>query len=611
MTSRRVLRIVYTMALAAIPVLPGFAGDVTLVRDGEAVAKIYTTWTALTPTEKELKNRRWRTANAEALVRSDLLRDLNYHLREMSGAELEVVTTENPQQVTGSAVVLGELAAKLGAVPQKESESQEGFRILTQGERVLIGGQSDAAVSHGVYALLTKLGCDWVMPGEIGEVIPRRRTVTVPETDESQAPAFQMRNLWYRGYNHPRLPEERARFELWKRRHRGGGKLRFLYGRVGGHVWGGFINRHKEEFEKDPTMLALRRDRDGKMKRMGPQLESTHPRVVELFVQDIKDAYRKSIEAGEWTKDTAAGFGIGPADGLGYSMSAESMLAGSGRIDPIVGEPDRTDLLILLGNQILEQVHKDYPNAHVGFYSYSTHADYPKRYKPNPKIVQIFAPINFSRFHGALDAISKTQAYYRDVVEQWGRLSREQGNMLIYRGYNWNLAENMLPYSKVKIWGDELPWYRHHGIVGLNVEGTKAWNVNGPSDYVFMKLAWDTSLKWQDLLHDYCRKSFGGAAEAMERYLLGIVETQRASGQEAGSYHAFHLIYDDQWVKDGARLLKKALKAATTQADRTRIEHFSYGLEMLRLYLEYHHATLRFDFPAAKAGYDAMRRPTT
>lgn len=592
--------------LASFSARAVWAGGVTIVRDGKPAAKLYTTWPVIAPTQEELKSRRWRVANAEALARNGLLLDLNYHLQKMSGAELEIVTTDNPNQVKGPGVVLDELAVKLGAEPQRVSESGEGFRILTKGELVLIGGQSDGAISHGVYELLRKLGCDWVMPGEIGEIIPTRRTVVVPETDESQAPAFQMRNLWYRGYNQPRLPEERARFGLWKRRHKGGGKLQFAYGRVGGHVWGAFISRHKVEFEKDPTMYALCRTADGSVKRKGPQLESTHPRVIQLFVQDIKEAYRKNLESGEWAKDTAAGFGIGPADGLGYSMSAESVVAGSGRIDPIVGELDRTDHLILLGNQILEQVHKEYPNAYVGFYSYSTHADYPSRYKPNPKIVQIFAPINFSRFHGVLDANSKTQTYYRDVVEQWGRVSREQGNILIYRGYNWNLAENMLPYTKVKIWGEELPWYRHNGIIGLNVEGTKAWNVNGPSDYVFMRLAWDTSLNWQEVLHDYCRKSFGHAADPMERYLRNIIETQHASGQEAGSYHAFHLIYDDAWVKAGGRLIKKALKSANTEADRTRVQHFSYGLEMLRLYLEYHKATLRLDFPAVKAAYDAM-----
>ena len=71
-------------------------------------------------------------------------------------------------------------------------------------------------------------------------------------------------------------------------------------------------------------------------------------------------------------------------------MSQESLQIGAGRVDPIVGEPDRTDELVLLGNRVLEKVLPDYPNAYVGCYSYSTHADFPLRYQPHPHYVQIF-----------------------------------------------------------------------------------------------------------------------------------------------------------------------------------------------------------------------------
>lgn len=595
--------------MAAGTLMAWARAEVPLVLDSRPLARIYLAGPASVPalSAAELKalTPAQRAERAAAETMAEAAGELNYHLGKMAGAALEVVANADAGAVKGPAVVLGPLAVELGAAPQKTSASQEGFRILVKGDRVLIGGEGPDAVLFGVYALLETLGCDWVMPGEVGEVIPRRTSVAVGPMDVSSAPDFLFRSLWYRGYNPPRLPEEAARFQQWLRRQRRGTWTHPASG-TGGHVWDAFIKRHKEEFDKDPTMLALRRAPDGTMKRMGPQLESTHPRVVELFVQDIKDTYRKNIEAGLWTKDTPAGFGIGPADGLGYSMSAEALLAGSGRIDPIVGELDRTDELVLLANRVLEEVHKEYPNAYAGFYSYSTHADYPARYKPDPKLVAIFAPINFSRFHSLTDANSKTQAYYRDVVEQWGRLAKEQGNVLIYRGYNWNLAENMLPYTKVRIWGEELPFYKRQGIVGLNVEATKAWGVNGPSDYVFMKLAWDTSLDWRRVLRTYCERSFGGGAQAMERYLLGLIERQHGAGQEAGSYHAFPLLYDEAWVSAAERDLAEAAAKASGEAERTRIGYIGTSVEALKRYLAFHRAYCAFDFAGAKAAFDAL-----
>lgn len=589
-------------AMVVMSVGAGAAG-VTVIRNGQPLAKIYVRGPLEAPATAN--PRKAPSPDEQVLARAETVRELNYHLQKMSGTPLEVVATDDAAQVQGPAIVLGELAVALGAVPQKTTALKEGFRLLTKGNLVLIGGESDAAVRHGAFALLRTLGCDWVMPGTIGEVIPARTTVTIPEADASQAPDFLVRNLWYRGYNQPRLPAEDERFTQWLHRQQGGRAEYNLFG-AGGHVWDAFIARHKAEFAKDPTMLALCRDRDGVLKRMGPQLESTHPRVVELFVQDIKDTYAKNIAAGTWTKDTVAAFGIGPADGLGYSMSPEALAMGAGRIDPVMGEADRTDEVVLLGNRILEQVKQEYPNCYVGFYSYSVHADYPARYTPDPHIVPIFAPISFSRLHSVLDPNSKTQAYYRDVVEQWARLAKKQGNVLIYRGYNWNLAENMMPYSKVRIWGEELPYYKARGITALNVEATKAWAVNGPSDYVFMRLAWDTSRKWQDLLHEYCVNAFGAAAPPMERYLLRLIATQHGAGQEAGSYHAFPLIYNEAWVKQGQADFAQAQKLAQTPEQKTRVQHFADNLEALRLYLDYFQATLRLDFPAVKTKFDAM-----
>lgn len=534
--------------------------------------------------------------------------ELTYHIQRMSGAELEVLMIDDVSKVPTPAIVLGEHAVELGATPTKTGESKEGFRILTKDGRVLIGGESDDAVLFGVMELLRKLGCDWVMPGTVGEIIPRRASVTVPTMDVAQAPDFAMRRLWYRGYRtkeHPAIPAEGERFQHWLRRHKGG-TYSAVVGQTAGHAWDVFIARHKAEFDADPSMLALRRDHDGTMKRMGPQLEAVNPKVAQLMAEDIKAVYAKNIAEGKWTKETAAGFPIGPADGLGYSQSPEAIAANSGAMDPTLGEADQTDLVVLLGNRVIEIVHKEYPNAYVGFYSYSVHGSYPQRYTPHAKMGVIFAPIAFSRFHSVTDEHSPTQTIYRKVVEQWGALARRQGNPLMYRGYNWNLAENYLPYTKVWIWGEEIPFYKRMNMQGLNVEATKQWATLAASDYIFMRLAWDASQDWRVLLREFCEHSYGKGAAMMEQYHLALANRQRDARQEAGSYHAFHLMYDEAFVASQQKLINAALAAADTDDDKTRIGFVNGSNDALRLYLAYHKATREFDFIEAKKRYDAM-----
>lgn len=569
-------------ALVLALTVPFFsASALTLIQDGKPAARIY--------------------LSEDSPYLQKAVEDLNYHFEKMSGSRLEVVTVSSPAEIKDAAIVLGELAIQAG-VKVEPSRFQNSIRILKEGDRLLIAGETPSVTVTGIYTFLSELGCDWVMPGVIGEVIPRQSTVTVADLDIKQTPSFWGRNLWYRGGIRINTEQDAEEFHLWRMRQRMDAPKE-TPNLGAGHAWDSMIKRYKDEFEKDSTMLALVRDRDGNLVRKGPQLESTHPGVVELFIRDIKEQFAKK----NWPKDKEVAFAIGPADGLDYSLSSESALAGSGRVDPLTGSPDVTDLCVLLGNEILSRIGEEYPNVSLGYYTYSVHGDYPVRYKPHPRLNQIFAPINYSRYHSPLADNSKTWPYYVKVVEQWSELAKEQGNKLSYRGYNWNLAENMVPYSKLRIYGEEIPWYHDMGFIAVNIEATKAWAVNGPSDYLLAKLLWDADQEWRPILKDYCRKSFGGGAGDMEAYLLDLTERQHNAGQEAGSYHALHLIFDRDFVRTSRGRIEKAMAAAETSEEKTRASYFLYPLEQLDLYLQLREAFTQFDFSRAAKLYEELQ----
>ncbi len=259
------------------------ARPVTLVADAKPLAKIYVS-------SRDLGK---KTAGAfpprEIPYVALAVEDLNYHLGRMAGAKLEVVETDDEKVIKGPALVLGSLADKLGCVVEPTKWS-EGYRILVRGQQVLIQGEKPQGVSYGIYSLLGKLGCDWVMPGKLGEIIPNRPTVEVPAMDERSAPDFGMRELWYRGGAALVTEQEVADFELWKRRQRLGVAEALRYNGTG-HEWHAIIDRHKAAFDADPEMLALVRQPDGSLARKGPQLEVTNPKLVELVVEDIRQKF--------------------------------------------------------------------------------------------------------------------------------------------------------------------------------------------------------------------------------------------------------------------------------------------------------------------------------
>lgn len=52
---------------------------------------------------------------------------------------------------------------------------------------------------NAVRGFLMKLGVRWYMPCELGEVVPKMKSITLPKIDETVKPDFEMRRLAVRG----------------------------------------------------------------------------------------------------------------------------------------------------------------------------------------------------------------------------------------------------------------------------------------------------------------------------------------------------------------------------------------------------------------------------
>ena len=333
----------------------------------------------------------------------------------------------------------------MGANAAFTTPSKESYRILLKDGRLLFGGETLVGARHAMYSTLRKLGCDWVMPGPEGEVIPQSASVTLDVGDESSKPDWEVRAPWYSGGTTIVNSDEVRQFTQWLMRMQqnahGPKSPRFL---SGGHFWETEAkNSFAEALKNDPEMYALIRQPDGTMKRRGPQLDTSNPKLYELIEKWVHKQYENR------PKDATLCLNIGPADGNGFSQDPQSVLLGSGRMDPLTGDNDNTDLLVAYTNKLLEKLVPEYPNLYLGWYLYCVYADYPMKHKPHPHLALDIADITQSRYHSTLDRSSPSRIYYKGVLDQWGKLAKEQGNPLWYYGYNWNLSENLMPYQPV------------------------------------------------------------------------------------------------------------------------------------------------------------------
>lgn len=567
------------------------AADVTIIEKSKPIAKIY-----IHPDEtKPVKRMKFHIMMKKPSELFTAIEDLNYHLEQMSGTKLEIIEESDPKKITTPAVVVGKLAKELGATCEA-TDWQESYRILIKDGVVLIGGERDVASSYGVYDFMQILGCDWVMPGPLGEVIPKCNTVTVAEADIKNKPDFGLRWMWIGGNKKHFKPGIIDQYNQWLTRQCLGTSEKFRERLTEGHMWHHVVRKYKEEFKKNPEMLALVRLPDGTYKRQGPQLEVTNPKVIDLIVRYIREKFTKM----GWNKEKRITLGVGPADGHDFSQSPKSRALSLDRTSPIAGVKDATDSVIKLANDVLKKIGEEYPNLTLGVYIYSAHNEFPQIVVPNPRILPIFAPIGYSRLHSNIDPHSKTRAYYKQIVKKWVKSAKVSNTPLMVYEYNWNLADNMLPYTRIKSMAEDIKFYKKYGFFGMTIESKKLWATVAPTNYVFAKMTWNSSLDWKKVLVEFCKKAYGPAAKDLEQYYLRLAKIQSESGQEAGSYYSTPLIFDDNYMKAARADIDKALaNTKLTEKQLKRVKGVNFGFHTLELYLDWNNASNEFDFVKA------------
>ena len=154
-------------ALSLLVALPAVALD--LVRDGKPIATIV----AAAPIEvaesapakgKAAPKRKPAPETDEQYA----VRVLNEWVKKITDTELPIA---GQAPVNGPAIFVGQAALAAGLkLDDIASLSREGVRIVADGKRVLIAGQSEAATLKAVCRFLEALGCRYLMADPLGEV---------------------------------------------------------------------------------------------------------------------------------------------------------------------------------------------------------------------------------------------------------------------------------------------------------------------------------------------------------------------------------------------------------------------------------------------------------
>ncbi|MDA8085694.1 MAG: DUF4838 domain-containing protein [Nitrospiraceae bacterium] len=472
-------------------------------------------------------------------------REFRSYVEKISGARLPIQTAppdEKPSMERGrDYVLIGEspYTRKLGV--SAAGLRPDGFRIIARGNcLVLIGrdyagppmtGMSrtfslnetynpDTGISafgqtgtlYAVYRFLEKyLGVRWYMPGRLGEVIEKRASIRIADTQFEASPDFTYRR-WYFAYGFgSRQYDEAAR---WYRRAGFGADFPVELNDTFDIFAKKYLGVHPEYFYCN-----------GKVRPHHIVLDQ--PGVAGQFVKDI-NAYFDSHPLQRVYPLMADDFYLGTNSGKDKRLKAAD--------DPSMGPEGRfSDYMWGFVNRVAEEVYKTHPHRFIGGIAYQDYRLPPRKIKRfPPNVLVMICKLRMQ------SANAKERAKVDALIRQW---RKKCANIYVWEYYNWyyagseqgepfifpHLIARDLKFLKGMSRGEFIEAETAKPPLSIAYPGLTHLNL-----YVTARLLWDADLNVDRLLDDYYRRFYGPGApemkeffEAAERYWTQWVRGQR------------------------------------------------------------------------------------
>ncbi len=495
-------------------------------------------------------------------------RELQLHLKKMSGAELPIIEIGPHAGLPLRKITKGKIAILLGesAVTRRLGVTAaglkpDGFRIRTGPGWLAIVGRDDAAYSwnfrwvptsagtlYGVYRLLEDLGVRWFYPTESGTVIPRRKTISVGPLAIEDEPYFAYRHTGY---------GDKAAF-VWLRRIGAGGD-RDVWSTMHTYEYFGF---YKKYGKTHPEYFCLTRDG-----RRTSAVALAHPGVVEATIRLARERFRSGKLAGRKY------FLVIPQDGRGC---CQCPLCQS-KLDPSRGpEGDMSDYVAEAAVKVAEGIGPGFEGGHIVYCAYSRYKLPPRKYSKLPPNMVVLIAQHRSRFY---DPREKKKAY--DLIAAWQKLRPQAIYFCRYYNSMIKMTPSLAPHliardirdmkrvserSPVKLKGEM-------NFCGVSADSPHAWWFQ-LNQYVTAKLLWNPDRDVDALLDDYCTTFYGPAAADMRRLIRRCEELYFSDAERD--------LYRVRTIDELEALLTAAKqKAAGTRYSR-RLVPVDRGFELLR-----------------------------
>lgn len=487
----------------------------------------------------------------------DAAEELQKDIALASGPTLAI--QPDSSSATAHFISLGATRQATAAGFSSEQMPVEGYRIVTKGGNLYILGPdtpnggwtsnngTSTGTANGVYTFLEdEMNVRWLMPGDLGRVVPKQETLRIKEMDRQGEPLFHFRKVThYRDYT--ATEEQQRTVELWLAHLRVGVKNSSVDFHVDANWWqtingaaspdplhpigqSYYSAAVKALHQKHPEWFAMNAQGQRPLPNSAyDKLETTNQDLVKWYAKEairVLKASKRPIR-----------YSLSPTDGSHWSQSPQSKAL----YDPPphtsaenemtkAGAPSMTSLVLTWYDQIARIVEKEYPQGRLSGYIYAEYLYPPVKAKmslPKNLTPEIAVSINYGyslyrpgtqkEFKYLMDAWAKVIPgawYYYDLPDQMHRqVGREVG------AANFPGSTGIVTPASTEILNCIFSTLVKSHIDGGYFYATDSMSSGSLANYMLFKLMWNPKLNASDLRRQWLDLAYGGAAgEIMERF---------------------------------------------------------------------------------------------
>lgn len=458
----------------------------------------------------------------------------------------------------------------IGAKIDWDTLGDEGYRLTTCGEDIIVAGSDVRGAMYGVFSLLEKyMGVRWFTPDV--EHVPTRYKVTLPaDLEETFVPQLE--------YREPQFWENYIDGD-WNAHTKGNGHYDRVADYQGGtmkyfpfvHSFNALVPVEKY-FDEHPEYFSMV---DGKRISDHTQLCLTNDEVFEIALKQVK----------EWIQTHPEASIVSVSQNDWYNpCQCEKCKA----IDDYEGSHAGT--LLTFVNKIAAAIAEEYPHIAIDTLAYQYTRKPPKHIRPLPNVIIRLCDIEccFSHPLEECQAIAypsdtperRPAQHFSEDIRQWAQVS----DRLYVWDYVTNYAHPLMPFPNFKVLKPNIQFLIKNHVKGL-FEEAAYWGGGGASmaelrSYVMAQLMWNPDYDVDTLVDEFLAGVFKGAAPAMRRY-YDLIHSH-LDGVHMGIYEPKSDAYKNPEIQKQLEELKRTCKTVTEFNERSKeLNSFRLTVEKL------------------------------